>query len=94
MQPNRPDFHSPDIVLRAGVGAEDPPVRDPVTQYRMMTFFQKILLRNIILAVFESKVRKEKTFARTSVVKTALGNLQFLFLLSFRGGVGVLIKCC
>ena len=83
MQPNRPDFHSPDIVLRAGVGAEDPPVWDPVTQYRMMTFFQKILLRNIILAVFESKVRKEKTFARTSVVKTVLGNLQFLF--SFRG---------
>ena len=59
MQPNRPDFHSPDIVLRAGVGAEDPPVWDPVTQYRMMTFFQKILLRNIILAVLKVKyVRK------------------------------------
>ena len=96
MQPNRPDFQSADIILRAGVGAKDPPVWDPVTQYRMMTFCQKNITTKllVILAVCESKVRKEKTFARTSVVKTALGNLQFLFLLSFRGGVGVLIKCC
>ena len=50
--------------------------RDSVTQYRMMTL--KLL---VILAVCESKVSKEKTFARTSEVKTALGNLPiFVFL--------------
>ena len=48
MQPNRPDFQSADIILRAGVGAKDPPVWDPVTQDRMMTFFQKIILQNYL----------------------------------------------
>ena len=70
------------------MGSRNPVQNDDVFPKNITTKY------NSNLAVFESKVRKEKTFARTSVVKTALGNLQFLFLLSFRGGVGVLIKCC